>query len=120
MRLIIAQRWAGFSHDRHAFVICVNDEITGQRAGFPQQVERDFAAASGQIRPHQITEEQARDRLERMSRPRERRCEGELCRARLPLGGLYCVRCGLPGPRPPAASPAPASLVLAREPVAAR
>lgn len=106
-KIIVVQHWTGFSAGRHAFAISVNDAITGKRAGFPKDTERDYASAAATLFRHAVTEEQARDLLERQSKPRERRCEDRKCRARLPLGGLYCTTCGLPGPGQAIAGAAP-------------
>ncbi len=96
-RIIVAQHWTGFPGGRDAFAISVNDQVTGKRLGTPDIVAREYAAAAALLSHHRVTEDHARDLLERQQRPRERHCEQ--CRTRLPLGGLYCTRCGLPGGR---------------------
>lgn len=97
-KIIVVQHWTGFSAGRHALAISVNDAITAKRAGSPTAVQRDYDTAAATLRQLVVTETQARDLLERQSKPRERHCEDRQCNARLPLGGLYCTRCGLPGP----------------------
>lgn len=92
-RLLVAQHWTGFSGHRHAFTLSINDKITGQRAGTARQVAEDFRRAAAALAPLAITEEQARDHLKRIGRPRQRVCAE--CAAGLPLGGLYCLQCGL-------------------------
>jgi hypothetical protein len=115
-KIIVVQHWTGFPAGLHAFAISVNDAVTGKRVGFPKDTERDYASAAATLACHAVTEEQARSLLERQSKPRERRCEDRRCRARLPLGGLYCTTCGLPGPGQ--AITGAASLRPARERVA--
>ncbi len=92
-KLLIAQRWTGFSHRRHAFVLSMNDGVTGARADFPTNVDRSFADVKEMLRPYLVTEEQARDRLVELGLPREHHCTE--CEHRLPLGRLYCTNCGL-------------------------
>jgi hypothetical protein len=91
--VLVAQRWDGFAGGRQAFVLSTNDQVTTQRAGTKYRVTEDFTRAAGQLAQWVVTETQARDLLERLGVPRQRGCVD--CGAPLPLGGLYCLVCGL-------------------------
>jgi hypothetical protein len=96
-RLIVVQHWAGFSHDRHAFVISINDAITARRSGPRADVLHDFRAARGALTGVAVdNENDARGLLALMGRPSERRCRVGACRAVLPIGGLFCTSCSAP------------------------
>jgi hypothetical protein len=105
-RLTVVQHWSGFSADRHALCISVNDAVTTKRAQSASAVRAQFAEIMDMLVPFPITEDQARDWLADNGRPRYRHCTG--CAAQLPLGGLYCTRCGLPGTVPIGGDPTPA------------
>lgn len=95
-RLTVVQHWTGFSAGRHAFVIVTDGVVTTQRAGTAGQVKGYYDSAAYLVRPHTVTQERARDRLEELGLPRAHRCPQ--CGDRLPIGGLYCTGCGLPDP----------------------
>jgi hypothetical protein len=96
-KLLVAQRWTGFKGGRHAFVLAMNDVVTGQRAGTPGAVRTSYDEVAAVLRPHVVTEDQARRHLaEQFGRPAKRLCLDTDCGARLPLGWLYCTQCGLP------------------------
>lgn len=117
-KILVAQRWTGFTHGRHALCISTDDAVTGKQAGHPSEITSRFNAIRENLLPDAVTEEQARDHLAAQGRPRERLCGA--CTERLPLGALYCVRCGLPGGTPaqavaapePAAEPEPAPTLV--------
>jgi hypothetical protein len=93
-KLIVAQRWTGFSGGRQAFATSVNDTISIQRAGTPHSTTDSYNTLTAQMRPHAVTEERGRDHLAELGLPRERACLE--CSAVLPLGWLYCMVCGKP------------------------
>ncbi len=92
-KLIVVQRWTGFTGGRHALAICVNDAVTGRRVDRPEAVRADFNGAAGLLTPS-LTEEAARTWLVCHGLPGTRPCD--TCGAVLPLGGLFCTSCGLP------------------------
>lgn len=91
--VVSAQRWTGFTGDREAFVLTTNDRVTTQRAGTPHATQEIYQAARARISQWSISEDAARDELERRGLARQRQCADPGCAAKLPLGGLYCPLC---------------------------
>jgi hypothetical protein len=91
--VLAIQRWTGFPGGREAFAIAINGAVTLQRTNTSWHTTDDFRRAAAELAPWRVSEQEARDALEQMGRPRQQQC-GD-CATTLPIGGLYCVICGL-------------------------
>jgi hypothetical protein len=99
--LVIAQRWSGFIRGLHAEVHfrftpegCKDLQL--ERSGMPRTVLEQFRGAAAAMAPRAVTETRAREILVELGHPAEEHCTDVRCRARLPLGGRFCVACGKP------------------------
>lgn len=99
--LVITQRWSGFRRGEHATLHfrftpdgCADLQL--ERTGSAHAVADAFRAAKRALAPHVVTETRARELLIELGHPAEERCTKEHCRARLPLGGRFCIACGEP------------------------
>lgn len=92
--VVTVQRWTGFRGGRHAYVLITGDAVTTQRAGSPGHVLDTYRSVTATLAADLVlTEDQARDRLEHAGLSRQRQCRS--CDEKLPIGGLYCLICGL-------------------------
>jgi hypothetical protein len=99
--LLVTQRWSGFVRGLHAEVYfrftpegaC---DLQLERTGMPRTVLERFRAAAAAMTGRAVTETRAREILTELGHPAAEHCPADRCRARLPLGGRFCVACGQP------------------------
>ncbi len=88
--VIVAMRWSGFMRARCAFVVVVNGELQSMRGGNGPETKTwyDFYRPVGVA----VTEEQAREHLQRLIGVHTERCTQ--CSELLQVSAPWCHKCG--------------------------
>lgn len=99
--LVVVQRWSGFLRGLHAevhfrFTPEGCNDLQLERTGMPRTVLEHFRSAAAAMASRAVTDARAREILTELGHPAEEHCTAADCRARLPIGGRFCVACGKP------------------------
>lgn len=94
--VVTVQWWSGFVRPVDAVLILENGRLHTKRPVASRQAEVWFNRASAML-PQHLTDDQARRRLDAAGVTVEQ-CRSVKCQADLPIGGLWCNKCGRPQP----------------------
>lgn len=96
-KVVALQLWKGFARGQSGFVMVVNGAVEQQHNGPASKMTGRFTAA-GSVYPASaiVDADDAYTHLRRITSADLARCADRECLTVLPMGGLWCARCGRP------------------------